>query len=206
MPRRRANDESLMTKEVRISGTGSRIGSRRRKEADSPPETIRSEAMDVVSTVAGYDRWSEIYDAEENPLILLEEKHMPALVGEVAGLDVVDVGCGTGRHALRLAAARAHVTAIDFSQEMLNRARAKPGSDSVRFIQHDIAGDLPLKSGSFDRVFCCLVLDHIAALKKFFAELARVRRSNGLIIISVMHPAMMLRGVQARFTDPASGR
>ena len=165
-----------------------------------------SGSVDVVPTVFGYDRWSEVYDFEQNPLILLEEKHMPPLVGAVAGLDVADIGCGTGRHALRLAAAGARVTAVDFSEEMLNRARAKPGAERVRFVQHDIASELPFEAASFDRVFCCLVLDHIADVKNFFRELARIRRPRGFVVISVMHPAMMLRGVQARFTDPASGR
>jgi malonyl-CoA O-methyltransferase len=64
----------------------------------------------------------------------------------------------------------------------------------------------PLESGSFDRVICCLVLDHIADLNGFFGELKRICNPTGFIVISVMHPAMMLRGVQARFIEPVSGR
>jgi len=46
-----------------------------------------------------------------------------------------DIGCGTGRHAIRLAAAAgAKVTALDFSEGMLERARAKPGADAVKVI------------------------------------------------------------------------
>jgi malonyl-CoA O-methyltransferase len=89
---------------------------------------------------------------------------------------------------------------------MLNRARSKPGSRRIKFVQHDITRPLPFETGSFDRVFCCLVLDHIRDVNSFFAELARLRRPGGLVMISVMHPAMMLKGVQARFTDPVSGR
>src|SRR5882762_2267136 len=98
-----------MTKQIRIAT----------EKGISAPEA--KHAMEVVSTVSGYDRWSEVYDADENPLIVLEEKHISPLVGSVAGLKVADIGCGTGRHALKLAAAGAHVTAVDFSQEMLNR-------------------------------------------------------------------------------------
>jgi malonyl-CoA O-methyltransferase len=50
------------------------------------------------------------------------------------------------------------------------------------------------------------VIDHIAALEPFFAELRRVCRPAGSMVVTVMHPAMMLKGVQARFTDPANGR
>jgi malonyl-CoA O-methyltransferase len=161
---------------------------------------------EVVPTDAGYDRWAEVYDGEDNPLVLLEERNIGELIGNVAGFQVADIGCGTGRHALRLAAAGAKVIALDFSQGMLERASAKPGAEAVRFIRHDLTQPFPVESGSIDRVLCCLVLDHIADLKGFFNELRRICKLTGFIVISVMHPAMMLRGVQARFIDPASGR
>ena len=162
--------------------------------------------MEIVPTRAGYDRWAEIYDEEDNPLVRLEERQIGLLAGEVAGLTVADIGCGTGRHALTWAAAGARVTAVDFSAAMLKRARAKPGAQAVTFVQHDLAKPFPLESAAFDRVFCCLVLDHIGELDQFFRELARLCRPTGCVIISVMHPAMSLRGVRARFIDPATGR
>jgi ubiquinone/menaquinone biosynthesis C-methylase UbiE len=162
--------------------------------------------MEIVPTQTGYDRWAQFYDGEDNPLVLLEERFIGPLARDVAGLTVADIGCGTGRHALRWAAAGARVTAVDFSAAMLERARAKPGAQAITFIQHDLAKPFPLGSAAFDRVFCCLVLDHIAPLDSFFAELRRLCRPLGCVIISVMHPAMSLRGVQARFIDPATGR
>jgi malonyl-CoA O-methyltransferase len=161
--------------------------------------------MEIVPTRVGYDRWAEVYDDEDNPLVLLEQKLIGPLAGEVAGLTVADIGCGTGRHALRWAAAGARVTALDFSTAMLKRARAKPGAEAVTFIHHDLAEPFPLESAAFDRVFCCLVLDHIAVLDEFFRQLRRLCRPSGCVSVSVMHPAMSLRGVQARFIDPATG-
>jgi ubiquinone/menaquinone biosynthesis C-methylase UbiE len=163
-------------------------------------------APEILPTREGYDRWAEIYDTEDNPLIALEEPRVAELLGDVGGLQLADIGCGTGRHALRLAAAGADVTAIDFSEAMLARARSKPGAERVRFIAHDLAEPLPLQSAGFDRVTCCLVLDHIAQPAGLFAEMARICRPEGRVVISVMHPAMMLRGLQARFVDPATGR
>ena len=55
-------------------------------------------------------------------------------------------------------------------------------------------------------MICALVIDHIDPLAPFFAELRRVRRTDGYVVVSVVHPAMMLKGVQARFRDPATGR
>lgn len=173
------------------------------KQSDLRAETIPGE---IVPTDVGYDRWAEVYDAEDNPLVLLEEIYIAPLIGDVAGFHIADIGCGTGRHAIRLAAARAKVTALDFSEGMLERARAKPGANTVQFIRHDLTQPFPLENGSFDRVLCCLVLDHIADLKGFFGELSRICKPGGFVLISVMHPAMMLRGVQARFIEPASRR
>jgi SAM-dependent methyltransferase len=72
----------------------------------------------------------------------------------------------------------------------------------VEFVQHDIASPLPFADGAFDCVVCGLVLDHVRDLRGLFLEMGRVSRR---VVVSIMHPAMMLLGVQARFTDPASG-
>src|SRR5438128_2046389 len=92
--------------------------------------------IDVLPTRDGYDRWALIYDDEDNPLILLEEPRVQELLGSVHGLRVADIGCGTGRNALRLAPQGAHVTAVDYSEAMLQRARAKEGAHAICFVRH----------------------------------------------------------------------
>lgn len=173
-----------------------------------------SERRNQLATREGYDRWAEVYDTDGNPLIALEEPRVAALLGEVAGLRMADIGCGTGRHAIRLAAAGANVTAVDFSEGMLGAARAKAAAagpevaDRIEWVVHDLGSVLPLEGASFDRVLCALVLDHIADCRGLFAELARLVKpaeEGGRVVVSSMHPAMMLRGVQARFNDPATG-
>jgi malonyl-CoA O-methyltransferase len=168
--------------------------------------TPQNADIDFLTAREGYDRWSAIYDGEDNPLVALEEPVVSALLGDVAGLTVADIGCGTGRHALRLAAAGARVMAVDFSAEMLAKARAKPGAGAVTFVCHDAQQPLPLATAAFERVVCGLVLEHIADLAAFFGELRRVCGPAGFIVASAMHPAMMLRGITARFTDPTTGR
>lgn len=162
--------------------------------------------IDHLATRDGYNRWAAIYDDEDNALIAIEEPQVAALLGDVAGLVIAEVGCGTGRHTLRLAAAGAQVTALDFSEAMLAKARAKPHAAAVRWLQHDITRPLPLPDAACDRVGCFLVLDHIPNPAALLGECRRICRPNGFVIISVMHPAMMLRGIQARFTDPTTGR
>jgi hypothetical protein len=50
-----------------------------------------------------------------------------------------------------------------------------------------------------------LVLEHLRDLGAFFGEARRVLRPGARAVVSAMHPAMLLLGSQARFTDPASG-
>src|SRR5262249_29145699 len=65
---------------------------------------------------------------------------------------------------------------------------------------------LPLEEGAFDRVLCSLVADHIADLAGLFRELRRLCRAGGFVVFSAPHPALLLRGVRARFIDPRTGR
>jgi ubiquinone/menaquinone biosynthesis C-methylase UbiE len=158
-----------------------------------------------VDTREGYDQWAPSYDDEGNPLLALEEPEADKALGDVAGLDVLDAGTGTGRHALRLAARGARVTAIDFSDEMLAKARAKHGADRVRFENHDVTRLLPYADASFDRVLSALVLEHVPDVAAFLRDLGRVTRPDGWIVVTAMHPAMFLRGVSARFRDQETG-
>lgn len=153
----------------------------------------------------GYDRWARVYDHDANPLIALEDPAVRVAAGDVRGLAVLDLGCGTGRHALWLAEAGAHVTAVDFSRAMLAEARRKPNAEGVRFLVCDLRRPLPFVDGAFHLVVSGLVLEHIPDLDVFFGEARRLLRSGGRAVISAMHPAMFLRGAQARFTDPDSG-
>ena len=161
---------------------------------------------DTVPTREGYDRWSEIYDGDGNPLIALEEPQIERMLGNVRGLRIADVATGTGRHAVRLAKAGAKVTGLDFSRGMLAKARAKPGAKRVSFVMADCAARLPLRDGAFDRVVCALLADHVQSVDLLFSELARICHNDGYIALTTVHPTMHLLGVRARFNDPATER
>ena len=91
----------------------------------------------------GYDRWAAVYDEDANPLQALERPHFQDACGDVAGLTVLDLGCDTGRHTQWLGSSDATITAVDFSEEMLAKARCKVATDTVRFLIHDLH-ELPL--------------------------------------------------------------
>ena len=159
----------------------------------------------VLPTQEGYDLWAETYDTMGNWLLAMEEPELERVLGDVVGLEVLDVGTGTGRHALRLAEAGAQVTAVDFSEEMIARARAKAGAERINFLVHDVRRPFPFAERSFNVVLSALVLEHIpvAELRAFFAELGRLVRPEGKIVVTAMHPAMFQRGRSAAFRDEA---
>ena len=161
---------------------------------------------EVVPVRQGYARWSGTYDTQDNPMIVLEEPLVRSLLGDVRQLTVADIGCGTGRHTLYLAEAGARVTALDFAREMMAQAIGKAKGRNVRFVAHDLTEPFPFDKDSFDRVLCCLVLEHISDLDPVIAEMGRICRPGGFIVISELHPAMRLRRLQARFTDTETGR
>lgn len=169
-------------------------------------EELEPPSTKTVSTCIGYDHWAASYDEDGNPLPALEGPLTKELLGDVRGLRILDIGCGTGRHAIRLAAAGAIVHALDFSSGMLARAREKASGTEITFQAHDLTQPLPFAAADFDRVLCALVLDHVADLDSFFSEMNRVCRVAGSVVVSVVHPAMMLLGVEARFRDTRTGQ
>jgi SAM-dependent methyltransferase len=157
-------------------------------------------AVDVpeLEVAAGYARWSTTYDAPGNPLISVEEPIVWELLDGAPAGRALDAACGTGRHARRLVARGHEVVGIDATHEMLARARENvPGAT---FRQGDVCA-LPLDDASFDLVVCALALEHVADLGLAIAELARVVRPRGRVIISELHPVLKALGGAAFFRD-----
>ena len=145
----------------------------------------------------GYDLWANSYDATANPVVALDERVVPAAFGSLAGLRVVDAGCGTGRHLVRLVASAANVVGMDFSLGMLQVARQR--CPAVPLVWADLQESWPLASGSFDLVVCALVGEHLERLTPVLAEAARVLVPGGRLVFSVYHPEMAASGIEAHF-------
>src|SRR5207247_837261 len=99
---------------------------------------------------------------------------------------VLELGCGFGHDAARLAEAGHEVTALDCSAEAIERARARYGS-SVEFVVHDLTEPLPFGDASFDAMMANVSL-HLFPLdttRAVFAEVARVVRRCGLFLFHV---------------------
>jgi malonyl-CoA O-methyltransferase len=87
----------------------------------------------------------------------------------------------------------------------VRRGYDRPGAEAVRLVVHDLRDRPPFPEGRFDLAVSGLVLEHLGNVGGFFAEARRVLMPGGRAVVSAMHPALFLRGTQARFTDPATG-
>jgi SAM-dependent methyltransferase len=144
----------------------------------------------------GYADWSRCYDGP-NPLIAVEEPAVDRVVATwPTPWAVLDAGCGTGRHSIRLRAAGHRVTGLDASPEML--AVAQPKVPAGRFVEGRL-DHLPFRDGDFDGAVCALALSHFADPSPVISELARVVHADGRLVISDFHPFMVLIGGQAAF-------
>lgn len=101
-----------------------------------------------------------------------------------AGARVLEAGCGVGAQTVTLSARspEARFTSVDLSEESLAAARARGPFANVEFVQGDIF-DLPFEPGSFDHVFVCFVLEHIAEPVQALEHLKAVLKPGGTITV-----------------------
>jgi SAM-dependent methyltransferase len=110
-----------------------------------------------------------------------------------AGQRLLDVGCGNGRHTwAAYCLYDCQVMALDMLQVDLQKTRytlytADDGKEKGNgwLVVRGDAASLPLRSGSFDRVICSEVLEHVADPKRSVGELVRVLKDDGVIAVSV---------------------
>jgi len=113
------------------------------------------------------------------------------LLGEVAGRDVLEVGCGAAQCARWLADQGAHVVAFDLSARQLRHARRideQLGRPALRLVQAE-ATALPFASARFDLVCSAFgAVPFVADSALLMREVARVLRPGGRWVFAVPHP------------------
>ncbi|MGN6129675.1 MAG: class I SAM-dependent methyltransferase [Nocardioidaceae bacterium] len=139
-----------------------------------------------------YDGFAESYARENETGLFNAYYARPAMVdlaGDVSGRSILDAGCGAGPLAADLRARGARVTGFDASPAMVALARQRLGPDAPVLVA-DLAAPLPFRTGEFDDVVSSLVLHYLEDWSGPLAELHRVLRPGGRLLLSVNHPVI----------------
>lgn len=132
-----------------------------------------------------YALWASSYPPHpHNALMVAEQSALLSMLDEVDGRTALDVGCGSGRYLRELTARGAIASGIDLSAAMLAEAQIVG-----RPVARADLRSLPVATASIDLIVCGLALGDVEDLAPAIAELARVLKSGGRLMYSVVHPA-----------------
>ena len=156
------------------------------------------------SVQEAYNSWAQQYDSNENKTRDLEARSLRETLAPLSFERCLEIGCGTGKNTVWLMEKAASVTAVDLSEEMLEKARAKITAAHVQFVQADITQPWSFAVTQFDLVGFSLVLEHIELLNPVLQKAAAALKPGGYLYISELHPFKQYNGSKARF-ETATG-
>jgi SAM-dependent methyltransferase len=150
------------------------------------------------TTQTYYDRFAAGYEAERHHGYhrLIDELELELVRKYGAGRDVFEAGCGTGLLLRETATFARAAVGLDLSRGMLLPARAR----GLRVVQGSLT-DVPLPAASFDLVYSMKVLAHVPPIERAIAELARLVRPGGHLLLEFYNP-WSLRALAKRVGGP----
>lgn len=139
-----------------------------------------------------YEQFAEQY-AKQIPTkphnAFYDRPAVQSLLPDVAGLRVLDAGCGPGLYTEWLLEQGASVVAFDVTPAMVRLTQERVG-EHAKVFRADIMQPFDFaKDNSFDLVICPLVLDYVEDWLPVFQEFYRVLKPNGILVFSSGHPA-----------------
>lgn len=149
---------------------------------------MKPERRDADPSRERFDRWSESYEESFmwNHFFSPLHELVAGRIGDLSGLSVLDIGCGTGGLLRSLAGSGAsRLVGIDLSSGMLNVARGLAGTANIDFIEAS-AGEIPVPDRSFDVVTSCIAFHHFPDPSGVVREIERVLKSQGRLLLCDM--------------------
>ncbi len=125
--------------------------------------------------VAHYRSWREWISEND-----FQYRTLVDFLGEVDGISVLDVGCGKGAFSRRMVEAGAEVSGIDIAEKFVGIAQRNIPCGRFKAAS---ATKIPFEDAQFDAVFSFEVLEHIPDTEKAVAEMVRVLKPGGKILI-----------------------
>ncbi len=140
------------------------------------------------STQSYYDKFSNTYEDERHRGYhrLIDDLELDLVRRYGTGRDILEAGCGTGLLLAEAARVGRSAIGIDLSHGMLVRARER----GLRIVQGSLVA-LPLPDNAVDLVYSMKVLAHVPPIREAIAELARVTRSGGHLLLEFYNPTSL---------------
>ncbi len=147
----------------------------------------------VTDQRAAWNQVSQAYNSlheDSATMIRLAAQETQVILGSVAELDILEIGCGAGSYALALALKGARVTGVDISDEQiaLAQSRVAEANANLSFLQADATDLSPLPDDSFNAIVAIYSLQYVGAIADFLAECNRLLRHGGRLIFAQDHP------------------
>lgn len=126
---------------------------------------------------------------------------LKAMLPELAGKRVLDLGCGYGWHCrYALEQGAREVVGVDISQRMLEQARCRTISERCRYL-HMAMEDIDFPEACFDVVISSLALHYVRDYADVLRRVAVCLKSGGDFVFSVEHPVFTAYGNQDWYRD-----
>jgi phosphatidylethanolamine/phosphatidyl-N-methylethanolamine N-methyltransferase len=140
--------------------------------------------MDLEAVTSSYRRWAPVYDGTFGRITRMGRDRAVEAVNRRQGR-VLEVGVGTGL-SLSSYAPHLEVTGIDYSEDMLARARARVAAEGLRHVRELRRMDarrLDFPDGHFDTVVAMYLVSVVPEPERVMAEIARICRPGGQVIV-----------------------
>ena len=117
----------------------------------------------------------------------IEEPFMLDLIGDVANLSILDLGCGTGELSKKLSLKAKNILGIDISTKMLNVAKNKNFSHNIEYRILSME-NIDSIDQSFDLIVSSLAFHYVENFQKLILDIKKILKNKGSLIFSQEHP------------------